>query len=82
MIHLYDIVGIAGVALIVVAYFLLQVNKISSNDVVFSLLNFVGSFLIMISLFYEWNLPSFIIEIFWMLISLIGIVRYFKNKIK
>ena len=79
MINIYIVFGIIGVAMIVVAYFLLQINKISSTALIFSLLNFFGSFFIIISLFYEWNLPSFIIEIFWMLISLIGISKYFKN---
>jgi hypothetical protein len=78
--NVYDLFGIVGVVLIITAYFLLQINKLSSNDIKFSLLNFFGSLLIIVSLFYKWNLPSFIIEFFWMLISVIGIVRYFKNR--
>lgn len=78
--NVYEIYGMMGVVLIVVAYFLLQINKISSNDLKFSLMNFFGSLLIIVSLFYNWNLPSFIIEMFWMAISVIGIVKYFKNQ--
>ncbi len=78
--NVYEIYGIIGVILIVVSYFLLQINKISSNDLKFSLMNFFGSLLIIVSLFYNWNLPSFIIEMFWMVISVIGIVKYFKNQ--
>ena len=78
--NVYEIYGIIGVILIVVSYFLLQINKISSNDLKFSLMNFFGSLLIIVSLFYNWNLPSFIIEMFWMAISVIGIVKYFKNQ--
>jgi len=79
LINIFVFLGIIGVGLIIIAYFLLQINKLSSNSLTFSLLNFFGSFLILISLFDEWNLPSFIIEIFWMLISLIGIVRALKR---
>ena len=80
MINIFILSGIIGVTLIVIAYFLLQINKLSSQSLMFSILNFFGSFLILISLFDEWNLPSFIIEIFWMLISLIGIIKALKNK--
>ena len=79
MINIFIFSGIIGVALIIIAYFLLQINKLSSNSLTFSVLNFLGSFLILISLFDEWNLPSFIIEIFWILISLIGIVKALKK---
>ena len=71
-----------GVSLILIAYFLLQTNKISSDNIKFSLLNFNGSFLIAVSLLDEWNLPSFVIEFFWMLISLIGIYKNFKKNKK
>jgi len=77
--NIFVFLGIVGVSLIVIAYFLLQINKLSSQSLMFSLLNFIGSFLILISLFDEWNLPSFIIEIFWMLISLIGIIKALKR---
>ena len=79
MINIFVFLGIMGVGLIIIAYFLLQINRLSSQSLMFSLLNFFGSFLILLSLFDEWNLPSFIIEIFWMLISLIGIVRALKS---
>jgi len=78
--NLLVFLGIIGVSFILIAYFLLQINKLASNSLIFSLLNFFGSLLILISLFDEWNLPSFIIEIFWMLISLIGIVKALKNR--
>jgi len=79
LINIFVFLGIMGVGLIIIAYFLLQINRLSSQSLMFSLLNFFGSFLILLSLFDEWNLPSFIIEIFWMLISLIGIVRALKS---
>jgi len=43
---IFDIFGVLGVVMIISAYFLLQLNKLSSNDIKFSLLNFFGSLLI------------------------------------
>lgn len=79
---IYDLIGIIGVALLIYAYFLLQTERISIQNVKYSLMNMAGSILIIISLVEEFNLPSFIIESFWVLISGIGVVRYIKNRFK
>ena len=39
------------------------------------LYNLVGASLILLSLCFEWNFPSVVIEVFWALISLWGIVK-------
>ena len=72
----YDILGTVGVAVIVVTYVLLQLERIRSDQLSYSLLNAAGALLILISLFYTFNLPSFIVEFFWLLISLFGIAKY------
>jgi hypothetical protein len=69
----YDILGTLGVAIIVLTYVLLQVGKLSSYHFGYSLLNAFGAALILVSLYYSFNLPSFIVEFFWLLISLFGI---------
>ena len=70
-----DMVGIAGVALVVAAYFLITKRKLHGDDVRFHLLNFVGASLIMVSLMFHWNTASVVIEAIWMLISGWGIWR-------
>ena len=72
----YDILGTVGVAVIVLTYGLLQLERIRSDQLSYSLLNAAGALLILISLFYTFNLPSFIVEFFWLLISLFGIAKY------
>jgi hypothetical protein len=72
----FDIVGSVGVGVIILTYVLLQVEKLRSTALLYSLLNGVGAALILISLFYSFNFPSFIVEFFWLLISLFGIVKY------
>lgn len=75
-----DIIGILGVAIVVVAYFLLQSEKIDPKGFLYSFFNAVGSLLILYSLLYNWNLASFIIEFIWILISLYGLRRWYINK--
>jgi multisubunit Na+/H+ antiporter MnhB subunit len=72
----FDIIGSVGVGLIILTYILLQVEKVRSTDLVYSLANGVGAVLILISLYYSFNFPSFIVEFFWLLISLFGVGKY------
>lgn len=76
---LTDFLGNVGVALIVIAYLLLQLNRLSSNALSYSLLNAVGAALIIVSLWSNFNFSAFIMEAFWVLISLIGIYRYLRQ---
>jgi len=73
--HLFDLIGFIGVLLIIVVYLLLQLDKLSSSSPKYSLLNAAGALLIIISLFFAFNLSAFIVEAFWFLISLVGLWR-------
>jgi len=57
----FDIIGFIGVAMIIITYLMLQLEKIKSTQLVYSLLNGLGSILIMISLIFEFNLSAFLI---------------------
>jgi hypothetical protein len=72
-IHWYDLISIIGVVMILVAYFLLQTEKMNSQGYGYSTLNIVGSSFILYSLSYDWNLSAVIIEICWIIISFIGL---------
>jgi len=80
MITFYSIIGLPGVFLILLTYFLLQTEKMSSTGFLYSFLNLTGASLILFSLLYEWNLAAALIEIFWIIISLLGLIRYFKKR--
>lgn len=75
-----DVLGILGVTLILVYYFLLQAGKCTANTPSYSIANLIGSCLILISLWFNWNLASVIIEVFWLGISLYGLVRSLQAK--
>ena len=77
---LANTIGVAGTILILLAYFLLQTNKIRSEHLIYSLLNLFGASGVVFSLMFDWNLPSFIVESFWVIISLIGVVRFLGSR--
>ena len=71
----FDYAGFVGVVVIVAAYLLLQLNRLPSTAPAYSLLNAVGAFLVMLSLVFDFNLAAFLMEAFWFLISLLGLLR-------
>jgi len=77
---LLDLIGNIGVVILMVTYLLLQLNKLSSNDLRYSLLNAFGASLIVLSLLVNFNLSALVMEVFWVLISFVGIFRYFRLK--
>ena len=78
--HLFDLAGFIGVLLIVVAYLLLQLDKLPSSSPRYSLLNAAGAALIMVSLVFKFNLSAFIVEAFWFLISWMGLLRSLRGR--
>lgn len=80
--HWYDFIGNIGVLMILIAYFMLQLNRIDNRALTFSFMNFSGAFLILVSLYFDFNLSAFIIEFFWLLISLYGIYRWLRTTSK
>lgn len=82
MYTIYDFIGNIGVFLIITAFLLLQLNKIKSENIYYSLMNLFGAAFVIISLINNFNFSAFIIEAFWIIISFIGIVKYFRNRNK
>jgi len=76
----HDFVGNAGVVLILVTYTLLQLRRMDSHGLAFSVLNAVGAALIIVSLFFAFNASAMIVEVFWCAISLFGVVRWRKKR--
>lgn len=80
--YLYDAIGLVGTILIVGTYMLLQSNRIDAKSLTYNVCNLVGSILLLISLCFNFNLASFIIECFWIFASLMGLYNYFKDRVK
>lgn len=79
---IYRIAGITGVILCLLAFLLLQLEKIRPRKPLYSWLNLLGSLGIIYSLSFDFNLSAFLMEVSWGIISLIGLWRYFKTSHK
>ncbi|HEX6717457.1 MAG TPA: hypothetical protein VF088_10115 [Pyrinomonadaceae bacterium] len=75
-----DLIGNIGVVVLMITYLMLQLNKLRSDGLAYSLLNAIGASLIVVSLLHDFNLSALVMEIFWVLISFVGIYRYFRLK--
>lgn len=75
-----DPIGMIGVTLLLIAYFLLSAGKWSSRDLCYQIFNGLGAALILFSLFFHWNLSAVVIEVVWIMISLMGICRILRTK--
>ena len=75
----HDFLGASGAALIVITYFLLQTNKLNPKTITYSLFNLIGASLILVSLYFNFNLSAVVIEIFWVAISLLGLFIAINN---
>ena len=76
----YDFAGNVGVGLMILAYLLLQLRRLDSMSLLYSVLNATGAALVLVSLWSDFNLSAFIIEVFWIAISLIGIVWWIRGE--
>ena len=76
----HDILGTIGVVIIVVAYFMLQLGRLRSEQLLYSALNAAGALFILVSLYYTYNFPSVVVEFFWLLISLFGLAKYLRRR--
>ena len=76
----YDWLGTVGVLMILACYFLIQIGRMDSERLSFSVVNGLGASFILVSLYFEFNFASVLIEGFWVIISLIGIIRYYYRK--
>ncbi len=75
-----DILGMLGVSFVLGTYLLLQLGKLSIQDLYYSVFNLLGAVLILISLLFHWNLSSVIIEVVWFGISAYGLIKYYRAR--
>ncbi len=78
MIEFYDLLGLIGVSLSLYCYARLQWHRNYAREVSYSLLNFIGSMLMFVSLMNHWNIAAFVSNAVWCGISLYGIYRCLK----
>ena len=77
---LANIIGVLGTICVVGAYLLQQMDKIDSKSFAYNFWNSWGAIFLLISLIVHFNLASFIIELFWIAASVLGLAKYYKRK--
>ena len=77
-----DLIGYAGVFMVLVAYTLLQARRMDGNGILYPLINLIGAILILISLMYKPNMPAIVMEAAWVVVSVVGIFFAIRTKQK
>lgn len=78
--NLSDWIGSIGVAILLIAFVLILINKISKSGMTYLLMNFIGSGLAGIASYLIHYTPFIILEGAWMIASLFGIWQNYKLK--
>ena len=76
----FDLAGLIGVAMILAAYSLHVLRRLSSRALAYSALNACGAALILVSLYFAFNLSAAVMEGVWLAVSLYGLLRSRKPK--
>ncbi|MEO7252276.1 MAG: hypothetical protein ABIW30_06695 [Arenimonas sp.] len=79
----FDLVGLAGVLLVLIAYLALQTRRLSGEGPVYSLLNLFGAAGILVPIVYaeHMNYSVLLIESAWVAISVYGLWQSLKRKV-
>lgn len=79
-ISFYDLAGWIGMVLLILAYSMISFKKIKSKSKPFHFINLLGAIGILINAIYNKLFPVIILNIFWIVISVISLVNIFKIK--
>ena len=71
----HDFVGNIGVGFVLAMYLAVQLDRIDVTGLPYTLLNGLGALLILLSLWFDFNLSAVLIESAWLGISLFGLIR-------
>jgi len=81
MTYWYDWAGYIGVALILLAFLLLQAQRLRGNGLMYQLMNVLGALGVALSLVIgAFNLSAFLLEVAWIAIGIFGIVRNWRRR--
>jgi hypothetical protein len=72
-----EVCGLSGALLYSVGYLLSAYDKLPSQSPVYYLTKLAAAALVLVSLMHDFNLASAVIQVFFISVSLIGIIRHF-----
>lgn len=78
--NIAHIVGFIGMVFVVIAFHNTVTGKWAGQSKIFNVVNLIGATLLLLSLTVHFNLGSFIIEVFWIIISVRGLYAIGKTR--
>lgn len=72
---LVDVVGWAGVVVLLVAYALVSTRRIEGDSAIYQILNLGGAALLIVNSFYYGAFPSVVVNVVWIGIAVFALVR-------
>jgi len=79
---LVDILGYIGMVLLLAAFGLISMNKLTANNASYQWMNLIGSILLMINTYYYGALPSALLNVVWLLIALVYLIKIYQRTSK
>lgn len=80
--NLNDWIGFTGVAILLLAFLLNLLKKISSGSLSYILMNIVGAGLACLASWLIHYIPFVILEGVWTLVSVFALIGYFQKKVR
>jgi ABC-type transport system involved in multi-copper enzyme maturation permease subunit len=80
--NLYPILGWVGTLAYLLAYFLLSINKINSNQLIYHALNIIGAIGLTTNALYYAYLPNVVVNLVWGLIALTALIVLYRKRKK
>src|SRR5699024_4733797 len=77
IVTIFEFAGYLGAGCYLAAYAALQIGLLRGNGYAYACLNMLAAALVVVSLTQQFNLPSMIVQVSWISVSVIGIVRVF-----
>ena len=74
-----DWIGFIGVALLLVAFFLNLIKRLSQDSLIYMLLNLTGAAVAGVASVMLHYLPFIILEAVWTMVSLVAIINHFRK---
>lgn len=75
-------IGIFGVIIVLATFLMVQLGRVNATSAAYQVANMVACSLIGVSLYFDFNLPSAIIQALWFLISGFGLMKNLISKRK
>ena len=79
---IYSLLGWIGTLAYLLAYFLLSINKIKANQLIYHALNIVGAVGLIASAVYHADLPNIVVNLVWGLIAVTALVVLWRKRKK